>query len=764
MEHNDITTKASQPRDWKSHVISGIFAALAVLLIVVFYDQAVANRVMLSLYYVGVASAAYLLVWRRSMILMEVVVFAAVGRTLAGVYFAAKPGLSDPILIVLGDLASWFVVLYLGWRLAAEAHRFHKREVHDEVAREVDQTASAARGSALVATSREIHQPLTTMRTITDALLNEPPNAFDPAQLDSLADMDRCINHLMALVNNLLDYGRAEARMIHLQCESVTLPELIDQCAAAMQTKASQGGIEIHCHVSTDVGEVTADPLRLKQIVYNLLSNAVESNRRGGIVNVQVRRLNGDVLLSVRDTGKGISSEEMKSLFNPYQANPEETNRQISASLGLSLAKRLVEMHGGSMTMDSVADSGTIFNVRLPVVGPSRPTKEQSSSQPEQEERSEDRDAEWSLGVASSASPIRAADRGGSRGAPSAKPLERDEESEEATRVLVADANPSVRRILRQWLKALECEMVEAENGRDALELAHAKPSPHVILLDTRLPDMDGYDVCSALKNDGRLQMIPVILATSDDNPEEKVRAFDAGADDFLLKPINRSELTVRLRSLLRIYQFNQELIGAESVAVALARAVAAKDGYSQGHVGKVANFAVMFGEQLGMDVAELKVLKYGAILHNVGKIAIPDSILEKTGPLTPREMALVHQHPQIGCDICAPLKPLQPVLTIIRHHKERWDGSGYPDRQQGNEIPLGAQIVGLVDAYIALVSNRPYRKAMPQNQAFDVLRQQAREGFYNPELVDKFIQCFNATPKGEPGESTETPALVETN
>jgi putative two-component system response regulator len=159
----------------------------------------------------------------------------------------------------------------------------------------------------------------------------------------------------------------------------------------------------------------------------------------------------------------------------------------------------------------------------------------------------------------------------------------------------------------------------------------------------------------------------------------------------------------------------------------------------------KVAAHAVEFGKTLGLDNTELKILKYGSILHNVGKIAIPDAVLEKTGPLTPREMALFQQHPRVGCDICAPLKPLKPVLPIIRHHKEHWDGTGYPDGLRGDEIPLGAQIVGIVDVYTALTSDRPYRKAVSHEEAIATLRTQTREGRHNPELVDRFIECLAA-------------------
>ena len=270
-------------------------------------------------------------------------------------------------------------------------------------------------------------------------------------------------------------------------------------------------------------------------------------------------------------------------------------------------------------------------------------------------------------------------------------------------RILVADSNATIRKLLRHALAGNDYDVFEAGDGQQALDLAMQRPEPHAILIDARMKGIDGLEVCRRLKSDMQYRTIPVIVMTTTGASEEISEAVDAGADEFLSKPINRCELDVRLRSITRMHKGNAEMIGAESVALSLARAVASKDGYSSGHVEQVANFAVAFGKALGLDSSELKMLRYGAILHNVGKIAIPDSILEKTGPLTPRERALFHQHPRVGCDICAPLKPLRPVLPVIRHHKEHFDGTGYPDGLRGDQIPLMAQIVGIVDVYSAL-------------------------------------------------------------
>lgn len=319
------------------------------------------------------------------------------------------------------------------------------------------------------------------------------------------------------------------------------------------------------------------------------------------------------------------------------------------------------------------------------------------------------------------------------------------------TRVLIADGNATIRKLLKHALLAIDCDIIEASNGSEALAKVQERPEPNAILLDARLPGMDGLEVCRHLKADMQFRTIPVVILTTSSNGEDVTEAVDAGADEFLSKPINRAELTVRLRSITRMHSHNAEMIGAESVAMALARAVACKDGYSSGHVEQVANYAVAFGKFLGFDSAELKSLRYGAILHNVGKIAIPDSILEKTGPLTPRERALFHQHPRVGCDICAPLKPLKSVLPTIRHHKEHFDGTGYPDGLRGDEIPLNAQIVGIVDVYSALTNDRPFRRAKSHQDAIDILRERAASGTHNPELVEQFIRSHDGDPSADP-------------
>jgi signal transduction histidine kinase len=343
-------------------------AALALLLIAAFHSVASEDRLLLNLYYIGIAGTAYALVKRRALALTVLVVFVAAGTTWAQVYFTAKPTSRDPLLDPLADLAGWCVLLFLGWRLGVEAYRFQSEEHRLQVQREIDEKAMATRAAALTSTSHEVRQPLSAILAITETLLDESAGSMNDVQQDFVADIDRCAKHLMALVNDILDYAKAEAGMIKLAPETVALPELVDQCITMAEPRAAEASVTIAAQVDPGVREIVADPLRLKQILLNLLSNAVKFNEQGGLVRMQVRADGKDVVISVRDTGRGIHTEQMERLFDPYY-QAAHGDQGIGTGLGLSIIKHLVELHGGSIFVDSVPGSGSVFSVRLPREG-----------------------------------------------------------------------------------------------------------------------------------------------------------------------------------------------------------------------------------------------------------------------------------------------------------------------------------------------------------------------------------------------------------
>lgn len=365
MDLRELTPGALWRRRREYLTVEVGLAVLTLLFIALFHSVASEDRLVLNLYYIGIAGAAYALVKRRALALAVLVVFVAAGTTLAGVYFGAKPEYTDPLLGPIAELAGWCVLLFLGWRLGVEAYRFQSEEHRLQVQREIDEKAMATRAAALTSTSHEVRQPLSAILAITETLLDQSAGPMNEVQRDFVADIDECAKHLMALVNDILDYAKAEAGMIKLAPETVALPELVDQCITMAQPRAAKAEVTITGQVDPGVKEIVADPLRLKQVLLNLLSNAVKFNEHGGFVKMQVRANHEHVFISVRDTGRGIDPEQMERLFDPYY-QAAHGDQGIGTGLGLSIIKHLVELHGGEISVDSVPNSGSVFTVRLP--------------------------------------------------------------------------------------------------------------------------------------------------------------------------------------------------------------------------------------------------------------------------------------------------------------------------------------------------------------------------------------------------------------
>ena len=278
-----------------------------------------------------------------------------------------------------------------------------------------------------------------------------------------------------------------------------------------------------------------------------------------------------------------------------------------------------------------------------------------------------------------------------------------------------------------------------AGGGAEALQLIQAAP-PDLVLMDVMMPNVDGFEACRVIKQDPSTRLIPVVLVTGLDSADCRIRGLEAGADDFVSKPFNAPELRARVRSLLRIKSYTDDLDTAESVIVSLALTIEARDSTTDGHCHRLAHYASALGRALDLDEDDVSALGRGGFLHDLGKIGIPDDILLKPGPLTPAEYELMKQHTVIGDRLCGELRFLRKVRPIVRHHHERLDGSGYPDRLQGEAIPRLAQIMGIVDVFDALTTERPYRRALPVERAVAELRREVVCGWRHAELVDTFL------------------------
>ena len=313
---------------------------------------------------------------------------------------------------------------------------------------------------------------------------------------------------------------------------------------------------------------------------------------------------------------------------------------------------------------------------------------------------------------------------------------------ESRPRILVVDDDALIRQFLEDQLTGEGYLVSTARDGEEALAKV-AADSPDLILLDVMMPKVDGFEVCRRLKSDERTILVPVVMVTALTATDQRIKGIEAGADDFLSKPYNRLELFTRVRSLLKLKRHTDELENAETVLFSLALSVEAKDPYTNGHCDRLARYSVALGKSLGLHAEQLKTLQRGGVLHDLGKVGVPESILLKPGPLNDMERAVVREHPAIGERICKPLKSLRMVLPIIRHHHERWDGSGYPDGLAGEAIPLTARIMQVADIYDAFTTERPYKRALTQAESIALMREETAKGWWDPRLVEAFISLL---------------------
>lgn len=306
-------------------------------------------------------------------------------------------------------------------------------------------------------------------------------------------------------------------------------------------------------------------------------------------------------------------------------------------------------------------------------------------------------------------------------------------------RILVIDDKVDTLLLLRELLSSRGYEVSTTTEPQEAKELVHSE-KPDLVLMDVIMPGVSGYELCREIKSDPLTRLIPIVMITGLSDREDRVRGIEAGADEFLSKPLYPEELFARVKSLLKLKEFTDELENAEAVLLALALGIEARDPYTGNHCERLARYATDLGHYIGLEGDDIVALKRGGFLHDLGKVSIPDDILKKGSHLTPEEWQIMKQHPIIGETICRPLRSFRNVLPIIRHHHEHWNGSGYPDGLVGKDIPLLARVLQVVDVYDALRTARPYKPALGHEEAERTMQREAGNGLWDPELVAEFL------------------------
>jgi putative two-component system response regulator len=310
--------------------------------------------------------------------------------------------------------------------------------------------------------------------------------------------------------------------------------------------------------------------------------------------------------------------------------------------------------------------------------------------------------------------------------------------------ILVADDQAANRELLDELLTTQGFIVVTVPDGAAAVEEL-TRTQVDLVLLDVMMPHLNGFEVCQKIKSNPETYLIPIVLVTALSDKKDRIEGIEAGADDFLTRPVDRTELLARVGSLLKLKYRTDELERAESVLFTLAQSIEGKDPYTHGHCERLSDYSARLGEHLGLAQDQIVALRRAGMVHDVGKVAVPDAILLKPGKLSEQEWKLMREHPVVGERICAPLKSFRLVLPIIRHHHEKLDGSGYPDGLRGDAIPITARILQIVDVYDALTTERPYKRAFAITDALQTMKEEVAKGWWDPHIFEQFEQLMRS-------------------
>lgn len=323
--------------------------------------------------------------------------------------------------------------------------------------------------------------------------------------------------------------------------------------------------------------------------------------------------------------------------------------------------------------------------------------------------------------------------------------------------ILIVDDEISGLHTLESILDGQGYHIVMAQNGPEALDKTRAI-QPDVILLDVMMPGMDGFEVCRSIRNDPVLAEIPIIMLTALDDRKSLLLGLESGADDYITKPYDRYELRARLLGITRLNRYrkllneranleeaHEKLLSAYDATIeGWSHAMDLRDKETEGHTLRVTELSEKLGQIMGIDEDALIYMRRGALLHDIGKLGVPDSILLKPDKLTPEEWEIMHQHPKYAYDMIQPIEYLRPALDIPFCHHEKWDGSGYPRGLKGSDIPLTARIFAIIDVWDALTSDRPYRPAWEKRKVLEYIKDQSGKHF-DPHVVEQFLKMVES-------------------
>jgi response regulator RpfG family c-di-GMP phosphodiesterase/signal transduction histidine kinase len=610
--------------------------------------------------------------------------------------------------------------------------------------------------------NHELRTPLTLMLAPLKAILEGRMGKISPGLRDTLDTMQRNGYRLLKLINNLLDLTKFEEGKMRLKIKTVNLVEFTSSLLATVKPLADQKQIKLYFqHPPHDI-EIVVDPDQFEKVVLNLLSNGLKFTPKGGKITLYIEDRNGTVTLIVEDTGIGIPANMLESIFNRFsQVDGSLSRPHEGTGIGLSLVRQIVSLHQGTVRAESELGKGSRFIVEMLKGEEHFPAEVLDRRQEEHpvvlRRRTTDTQEPRVQDIVTDSHRLQLVDleRVDIEGAGESNTKTHD------ALILAIDDNPEVLKLMKMLLSdEFDLELTtSAEKGLAILK----EKSPDLVLCDVMMPGMDGHAFSRAVKADESLKHVPIILVTARTGSEMLNEGMQAGADDYISKPFDSVELKARIRALLRIRRVESELAMVNrnlkmrtsdlvdqqrslflSTVKSLVSAIDAKDEYTRHHSTRVTDFTLKMASKMSFSEKEMGDLELASLLHDVGKIAVPETILNKPGRLTDQEFALIKEHPSRGESILRPVIELKEISRVVRAHHEHYDGTGYPDGLKGREIPLGARIMAVADAYDSITSERPYRKAASHRFAVkEIIRCSGTQ--FDPEVVEHFLEVSNA-------------------
>jgi len=606
--------------------------------------------------------------------------------------------------------------------------------------------------------NHELRTPLTMILAPLGPMIDGKMGRISIKQKEIIVTMRNNGLKLLNLINNLLDITKLEEGKMRLKIKKVEFVEYINSLLASVKPMADQKNITLFSQHPPHPFDITIDPGHFDKVVLNILSNALKFTSKGGRVTVYLEENKTNVTLIVEDSGMGIPADMLESIFDRFSQVDGSLSRQHEGTgIGLALVNEIVKLHKGKITVESELGKGSRFIIELRK-GDSHFSREILDRRKKDEpvslkKRATDTEHPKVQDIVSDFRKLQLMD---------IEEVDLTQEQPKSNklheyRLLVIDDNPEVLKLM-QLILSDEFDLDLTTSAVEGLKILTKKMSD-LVLCDVMMPEMDGHMFCRKVKSDETTKHTPVILVTARSGAETLVEGMESGADDYISKPFESTELKARIRSLLRMRKAESQLSLANrnlrmktkdleerqkslfvAMITSLVSALEAKDEYTRAHSQRVTDHTLKIAERMDLNERELKDLEMAAILHDVGKIAIPERILNKKSDLNDEEFARIKEHPVVGETILKPIMELNQIARVVRHHHERYDGKGYPDGLRSKEIPLGARIMMVADTYDAITSERPYRKAEAHNYAVkEIVRCSGTQ--FDPDVVDHFIE-----------------------